>query len=225
MPLFLTVHTLTPGELSEERIREIAILGQTDPIVRGYRSFHSPLEGRLVWLLEAPDKTAVLTWCAAVGLPVDGVTQLEIEGHRGSLRRYAITIPNRIAGTVVDIVTDPTMRLVRIDASGLSLYAAHSRTGAEAPDLRIGDVLLALFKAIHLHIERGTGMQLSFPNQIKGRVTNIVRGPAMTLVYLDTPVGELVSALIAPAVERLNVGVGDEVIAVFKATDVSLARE
>ena len=68
-------------------------------------------------------------------------------------------------------------------------------------------------------------MQLSFPNQIQGTVTNIVRGPAMTLVYLDTAAGELVSAIIPSAADRIDVKTGDHVLAVFKTTDVSLAKE
>ncbi len=225
MPFYLTVHTLPPGSLNENRIQEIAYLGQIDPVVRGYRSFHSLLEGRIVWLLEAPSKAAVIAWCARVGLPVDGVTQLEIEGHRGILKRYLTTIPNRIIGTVTEIQSDNTMQLVIVGTGTERIYAVTSRTLGEAAGMEIGTPVSALIKAVNLWVEKEVTMQLSFPNQIKGTVTNIIKGPAMTLVYMDTAVGELVSALIAPAVERLNVQVGDEVIAVFKATDVSLAKE
>jgi hypothetical protein len=83
---FLSVHTFTPGEFTPERIEEIAALGQSDSVVRGYRSFHSPAEGQIVWILEAPDKEAIYSFCQRVGLPVDAVTQLELEGHVGVIR-------------------------------------------------------------------------------------------------------------------------------------------
>jgi hypothetical protein len=86
MPRFLSVHTFAPGEFTPERIEEIAALGQSDSVVRGYRSFHSLQEGQIVWILEAPSKDAILTFCQRVGLPVDAVTQLELEGHVGVIR-------------------------------------------------------------------------------------------------------------------------------------------
>jgi hypothetical protein len=86
MPRFLSVHTFPPGEFTPERIEEIAALGQRDSVVRGYRSFHSPAEGQIVWILEAPDRQAVYEFCKRVGLPVDAVTQLELEGHVGVIQ-------------------------------------------------------------------------------------------------------------------------------------------
>lgn len=86
MPKFLSIHTLPPGEFSPARIEEIAHAGQTDPLVRGYRSFHSLTEGRIAWILEAPDKQAVIDWCRRMDLPLDGVTELELEGHVGVIR-------------------------------------------------------------------------------------------------------------------------------------------
>ncbi|WP_309689880.1 nickel-binding protein [Armatimonas sp.] len=86
MPRFLSVHTFPPGTFTPERIEEIAARGQHDSVVRGYRSFHSPAEGQIVWILEAPNKEAVLDFCQRMGLPVDAVTQLELEGHVGVIR-------------------------------------------------------------------------------------------------------------------------------------------
>ena len=82
----MSIHTFPPGALTPERIEEMAQAGQQDPAVRGYRSFHSLSEGRIVWLLEAPDKAAVAGWCEKMGLPLDGVTQLELEGHVGVIK-------------------------------------------------------------------------------------------------------------------------------------------
>jgi hypothetical protein len=87
MPKFMTIHTFPAGGLTPERIEEIAAAGQRDSRVRGYRSFHSLSEGRIVWLLDAPDKEAVIAWCAAQELPLDGITALELEGHVGIIRQ------------------------------------------------------------------------------------------------------------------------------------------
>lgn len=86
MPKYMTIHTFPAGMLTSERITDIAHAGQTDPEVRGYRSFHSLSEGRIVWLLEAPSRDAVMRWCTIHGLPLDGITELELEGHVGIIR-------------------------------------------------------------------------------------------------------------------------------------------
>jgi hypothetical protein len=87
MPKFMTIHTFPAGTLTPERIEEIAAAGQRHPDVRGYRSFHSPSEGRIVWLLEAPDRAAVAAWCRDQELPLDAITELELEGHVGIIRQ------------------------------------------------------------------------------------------------------------------------------------------
>ncbi|GAB4467982.1 MAG: hypothetical protein OHK0029_40120 [Armatimonadaceae bacterium] len=87
MPKFMTIHTVPVGKLTPKRIEEIADAGQKHPIVRGYRSFHSLSEGRIVWLLEAPSKEAVVAWCAEFDLPLDAITELELEGHVGIIRQ------------------------------------------------------------------------------------------------------------------------------------------
>jgi hypothetical protein len=86
MPKYMTVHTFEAGSLTPERIEEIARAGQQDAVVRGYRSFHSLSEGRIVWLLEAPDRESVVQWCARQDLPLDSIAQLELEGHVGVIR-------------------------------------------------------------------------------------------------------------------------------------------
>ena len=87
MPKFLSIHTIPPGGLLPERIKEIAQTFQRpDAQVHGYRSFHSLTEGKIAWILEAPSKEAVVAWCRQVDLPLDGVTQLDLEGHVGIIK-------------------------------------------------------------------------------------------------------------------------------------------
>lgn len=83
----MTIHTFPVGTLTPERIEEIADAGQHHPVVRGYRSFHSLSEGRIVWLLDAPNREAVAAWCREQGLPLDAITELELEGHVGIIRQ------------------------------------------------------------------------------------------------------------------------------------------
>jgi hypothetical protein len=56
-------------------------------VVKGYRSFCSLAEGKAVCILEAPDKASVAAWVEKMGMPTDSITELELEGERGSVQQ------------------------------------------------------------------------------------------------------------------------------------------
>jgi molybdate transport system regulatory protein len=230
VPLFMSIHTLPPGAFTPERIEEIARLGQTDPHVKGYRSFHSLAEGRIVWMLDAPSKEAVEDWCRRVGLPLDGVTALELEGFVGNIKPARTAIPNQLAVTVESLVRDglAVLATLRLMDGGGVVVALLDTDECDAMGLTVGASVLALIKATNVSVEKTREerdpMKLSFPNQIKGRVTNIISSTTLVIVYIDTPGGQVVSAMIPSAAEQIELKVGDEVTALFKALDVSLAK-
>ncbi len=226
VPLFMSIHTLPPGGFTAERIQEIAALGQNDPLVRGYRSFHSLAEGRIVWLLTAPDRRTVEEWCRKVGLPLDGVTELELEGFVGTVRPVHTSIPNQLTATVTGIARDETLALVSLRLpSGESLVAMVGTDEVDDLGLVPGATCDALFRATNISLAKDIDtMKLTFPNQIKGRVTNIITGSTLVIVHMDTPAGPIVSAVIPSAAESIDLKIGDEVTALFKALDVSLAK-
>lgn len=83
MAKFMGIHTLPPGGITREQVNQFAQASQQDPAVRAYRSFFNLSEGKVVCILEAPDKEAVGAWFQKMGMPVDSITQLELEGDRG----------------------------------------------------------------------------------------------------------------------------------------------
>ncbi len=67
-------------------------------------------------------------------------------------------------------------------------------------------------------------VEISARNQIRGRVTAISFGGVMAEVRLQIGVDELVAVITRSSVERLGVRVGDEVVAVIKATEVMIGK-
>jgi hypothetical protein len=86
MPKFMGIHTLPPGGMTREQIDQMAQAAQSDPVVKGYRSFCSLAEGKAVCILEAPDKQAASDWFQKMGMPTDSVTAVELEGERGTIK-------------------------------------------------------------------------------------------------------------------------------------------
>jgi molybdopterin-binding protein len=68
-------------------------------------------------------------------------------------------------------------------------------------------------------------MKLSARNQIKGKVLAVQKGATTAQVRIDIGNGVVITSSITnEAVDDLGLGVGDEAIAVIKASDVMVAK-
>jgi molybdopterin-binding protein len=61
-------------------------------------------------------------------------------------------------------------------------------------------------------------------NQLPGRIVEIVLGPVVSEVDIETASGIATSIVTTRSIKNLNLPVGHEVLAVFKATEVLIAR-
>ncbi len=60
-------------------------------------------------------------------------------------------------------------------------------------------------------------------NQFKGVVKEIIDGPVVSEVDVETPAGLFTSVITTRSVKNLDLKVGSEVVVLIKATEVSLA--
>ncbi len=68
-------------------------------------------------------------------------------------------------------------------------------------------------------------MKLSARNQMKGRITAVVKGQTTGHVHIDIGGGITVhSSITNEAIDDLALKVGDEAMAVIKASDVMIAK-
>lgn len=63
-------------------------------------------------------------------------------------------------------------------------------------------------------------MQLSARNQLKGKIKSINKGPVSTEVVIDVSGTEIVASITTGSAEALNLKVGDQAVAVIKASSV-----
>ena len=79
------------------------------------------------------------------------------------------------------------------------------------------------YKAVHSY--EWTVMKLSARNQIKGKVTQVIKGQTTGHVHIDIGNGVTVHASITnEAIDDLQLKVGDEATAVIKASDVMVGK-
>jgi len=68
-------------------------------------------------------------------------------------------------------------------------------------------------------------MKLSARNQIKGKITSVVKGQTTGHVHIDIGNGVTIhSSITNEAIDDLALKVGDDAIAVIKASDVMVAK-
>ncbi|MGH8492583.1 MAG: TOBE domain-containing protein [Moraxellaceae bacterium] len=60
-------------------------------------------------------------------------------------------------------------------------------------------------------------------NQFRGHIKEIITGPVVSEVEVETPFGIVTSVITTRSVKDLNLVIGSEVVALVKSTEVALA--
>ncbi len=61
-------------------------------------------------------------------------------------------------------------------------------------------------------------------NQFKGTIKEIIRGPVLSEVDVATAGGIVTSVITTRSIDALDLGIGAKVLAMFKSTEVMLAK-
>ena len=68
-------------------------------------------------------------------------------------------------------------------------------------------------------------LAINVRNQFRGKIKEIIEGPVVSEVDVETPSGLIVTSVITTrSVDDLHLKVGSDVVALFKATEVSIAK-
>jgi molybdate transport system regulatory protein len=133
-------------------------------------------------------------------------------------------IPNHLRGVVSRILTGSVMCEVRIDVRGSEFVAAITRDSVTRLGLETGDRVGVVLRETELTLAKGSERidNLTTRNQVAGKITSIVDGSVLCEVRVDADGDELVAVVTRYSIERLELAVGDDVVVLVKATDVSL---
>ena len=61
-------------------------------------------------------------------------------------------------------------------------------------------------------------------NQFMGKVSEIVTGPVVSEVVVETPFGLVTSVITTRSIQDLGLAVGADVVALVKSTEVAIAK-
>ncbi|MHA3772376.1 nickel-binding protein [Verrucomicrobiota bacterium sgz303538] len=85
MPKFMSSHSVPPGAIQRDQVNQMADAARTDPVIRPYRSFLNLSEGKIMCVMEAPDKETLAAWFQKMQMPCDQIMPVELEGEFGKV--------------------------------------------------------------------------------------------------------------------------------------------
>lgn len=136
------------------------------------------------------------------------------------------TARNQFPGTITDLDVGPvTARVTLTTSAGLEITAALTAAAAARLKLAKGQQAMALVKASNVVLVTDfEGYTLSARNQLAGTVSRVEKGAVSSLVGLSLPGGLALTASVTnDSVDALQLKVGQNATAVFKAFAVMLA--
>ncbi|MFB7507971.1 TOBE domain-containing protein [Streptomyces broussonetiae] len=135
-----------------------------------------------------------------------------------------LSIRNQLPGTVTEVRSGEAMATVKVRLDGgQHLMAAITKESAEDLALAPGSAVRALVKSTEVSLATSRIKGLSIRNQLPGAVTGLRTGAVMASVKITVDGAELTAAITKDAVADLGLFVGSDVVALIKATEVSLA--
>jgi molybdate transport system regulatory protein len=136
----------------------------------------------------------------------------------------SLSIRNQLPGTVTAVDPGEAMAIVKLRLDGgQNLTAAITLEAAEHLALAPGSAVRALVKSTEVSLATQRVEGLSIRNQLPGAVTGLTTGTVMATVKITIDGGLLTAAITKDAATDLGLFVGSDVVALIKATEVSLA--
>lgn len=127
---------------------------------------------------------------------------------------------NQLSGKVVRIQEGSVNGIVTLETAGEIITGTISMAAIRELGLEVGKEAIAIIKATDVMIGLGE-MKLSARTKLTGVVAKIEEGAVNAIVTLDIAGGNSITATISmAAVKDLDLSVGQEAVAVIKATSI-----
>jgi molybdate transport system regulatory protein len=137
-----------------------------------------------------------------------------------------ISARNQISGKVSEIESGSAMSVVTIAAHGQRFVSAITTAAVKELGLKTNDPVFAVIKSTDTVLMKGDAgnVQISARNTLNGRVSDIRKGEAMGCITVNTESGKLTATITRQAIEDMQIQDGEQVTAVFNATEVLLQK-
>jgi molybdate transport system regulatory protein len=129
---------------------------------------------------------------------------------------------NKLKATIVNIESSEYISLVDLRANGDIFSCMIIETAETADYLKIGNEVFILFKETEVSIGKNLSGEISLRNRLHSTVKQINKGAVLTNLLLDYKGIEIGSVITTRSANKLQLKVGDEVVGLVKANEVSI---
>ncbi|MGA7837199.1 MAG: TOBE domain-containing protein [Ignavibacteriaceae bacterium] len=130
---------------------------------------------------------------------------------------------NSLAGIITEIRSDEHFSIVEIDANGNTFKSVIIETPETAPFLKTGSSIKIMFKETEVTVAKNFSGQISLQNKMPCLIKGIVKGKLLSKLILNFNNKKIVSIITTGSVDRLNLKENDEVLALVKTNEITLA--
>lgn len=131
---------------------------------------------------------------------------------------------NILTGTITQILQSGAIMLVDADVDGQGFSALLIETATRPQWLSVGHPVRLVFKETEVSLAKELSGRISMRNRMKCEVVHIKRGELLSSITLRYQKFTIQSAITTRGVDALQLSVGDEVEALVKANEISLAN-
>jgi molybdopterin-binding protein len=130
---------------------------------------------------------------------------------------------NSLKGIIKSIKSDEHFSIIEIDSNGNTFKSIIIETADSAPFLKKGSDIKIMFKETEVSIAKNFSGMISMQNKMHCIIKEITKGKLLSKLILDFNDEKIVSIITSGAVEQLNLQVNDNVTALVKTNEVTLA--
>ena len=131
---------------------------------------------------------------------------------------------NRLKGTIVRIESDRHLSLVEVQIGDDLFSSVVLETPESFQHLSVGKEVYLLFKETEVSIAKNLRGEISLRNRFPSIIKKIIRGRILSQLILDYKGNTISSIITTRSCQRLRLNIGDEVIALVKANEMSIVN-
>ncbi len=129
---------------------------------------------------------------------------------------------NKLKAKIVNIESSAHISLVDLEANGDLFSCVIIERPDTASYLRKGNPVHILFKETEVSIGKNLSGQISLRNRIQSTIKALNSGSVLTKLTLDYKGIEMGSIITTRSTQKLNLKVGDAVVGLVKANEISI---
>ncbi|NWJ50200.1 MAG: TOBE domain-containing protein [Bacteroidetes bacterium] len=131
---------------------------------------------------------------------------------------------NRLEGIITQIQKVESIMLIDVDVDGHGFSALLIESTIHPKWLQIGNSVDVVFKETEVTLAKNISGQISLRNRMKCNVLSVKRGELLSTILLQFQHYTITSAITTRSVDYLQITVGDELVALVKANEISLMK-